>query len=453
MTSIVSFTHSRFFVRLASMLVAILLVAGSLTPVASVSASPLAGSIFFLPGTTAGAVQGTIGPGQVLTYTLDASGAQPMVLIMDAPNHDVTLGLSAPDGSVLINPASRWTNWQGMLPATGTYTIQVIGGATTENFSLTIKIAQVVNFASDTSSISLSGTTASGFLYEYAAYCNAGQTLSASLNVPSSTAWLGIFGIGFGMLLNDSARLNSWSGVLPQSQTYVIEVVPNNNQVVNFGLTISCTGVAVNPGAQGGSGGNLGFAPGSTAAVAQGTIGPGQVVTYTVYGYQYQPLLVQVDSTYFDVTLGVRDPNGALMFDPAKKYINWRVPLHITGIYTIQVIGGSHTEKYMLTAKLPKHVYLGNGVDTVTVSGDTLQGFIVSYAINGNAGETLSASLNVPPTVAYLDIFGVGSSALLSFTEKANSWSGMLSDTQLYVIEVIPRGGWTVGYSLTISLK
>jgi hypothetical protein len=276
------------------------------------------------------------------------------------------------------------------------------------------------------------------------------------LNVPSTAAYLDIFGLDNGTLLSDSARANTWSGVLPQSQYYIVEVVPSNSQVVNYVLSISCTGVAVNsiPAVDNSSypAGDLSIAPGSTAVVRQGTINPGQVVTYTIQGTQYQPMILNVDSTHYDVTLGLLAPDGSYMFDPAKKYQNYQVPIHITGLYTIQIIGGAYTENYSLTAKLPKHIYLGDGTNSATINSATEQGFVVSYAINGNAGAILTASLNVPSTVAYLDIFGVATGSVLSYSAKANSWTGTLSQTQLYVIEVIPRGGQIVQYSLTLTL-
>jgi hypothetical protein len=414
------------------------------------------GDIVFTAGTTAGVVQGTVAPGQVLSYTLGVGLSQPMVLIMDSPGSDVTIGLLGPNGAVLVDPANRWWNWQGMLPMSGMYTIQVIGGATTENFTLTIKIAQVVNFASGTSSITLSGTTINGYLFDYALFCNGGQTLTASLNVPSTTAYLDIYGLQNGTLLSDSTRASTWSGILPQSQYYIVEVVPNNSQVVDYVLTLSCTGVAVNanPTVDYSSyqGGDLLIAPGSTAVVRNGSINPGQVVTYTIQGTQYQPMIINVDSPNFDVTIGLRAPDGTYMFDPAKDYLNYQTPIHITGLYTIEVIGGSHTENYSLTVKLPKHVYLGNGTNSVSIKSATEQGYIVSYAINGNAGAVLTASLNVSSDVAYLDIFGVETGSVLSYSAKASSWTGTLKTTQYYVIEVIPRGGQIVGYTLTLTL-
>ncbi|MGB8213951.1 MAG: hypothetical protein WCE68_10375 [Anaerolineales bacterium] len=435
---------------------------GQLTPTASMSTQqpagtgiPPTGSIAFTAGTNATLAQGTVQAGQVVTYTLGAIASQPLVLLLDSPNNDVTLGVTEADGTILVNTAAKLKDWQGVLPETELYTIQVVGGATTETFSLTAKLAQLINFASGTSSATVNGTTVSGYPFDYALNCASGQTMNASLNVPASTAYINLWGLVSGTFLRDSDRENAWTGILPETQDYVIEVVPDNGQVVNYALTVSCSGTAAaannssstTPNTTNGS---IFIKPGSTAAVEQGTISPGQVVTYTLQGYQYQPLILNVDSLNDDVTLGLLDPNGNPMFNPASKYLNWQVPLHVTGLYTIQVIGGATTEQYTLTAKLPQHVYIGNGTTSVTIKGETGQGFIYSYAINGGKGSILTVSLNI--STAYLDIFGVGTGSLLSYKAGAESWTGVLPDSELYVIEVIPRGGWIVDYSLTITI-
>ncbi len=268
--------------------------------------SSMGGNFSLLAGTTAGVIQGTVQPGQVLTYTLSAGQAQPLTLIINSPNNDVTLGFFESNGTILLDPASRYMRWQMVLPITDLYTIRVTGGATTENFTLTVKLPLVVNFASGTSSTTLSGTTVNGYLFSYALNCAAGQTMSAALNVPTSTATIDIYGISSGTLVDASAGYNSWSGVLPQTQDYIIEVVPYNNQVVNYGLTVSCTGTLGSPyyppenpyapPASNSYPGQLFFAPGQTEAVVQGTIQPGQVVTYTAQAQQYQPMILIVSS-------------------------------------------------------------------------------------------------------------------------------------------------------------
>jgi hypothetical protein len=209
------------------------------TPLPTVSPTPVPGMIVFTAGTTAGVVEGTAQPGQVIEYKLSASQSQPMILILESPHADVTLGVLEPNGTKLLDPANKWTRWQWLLPKTEVYTIQVIGGPTAEKYTLTAKVAQLVNFASGATSITLNGSTVNGYVVSYGFGCKAGQTMTVSLNVPSTTAYLDVFGIATGPLLSPLAKANSWTGVLPQTQMYVIEVIPNNGQVVNYSLTVT----------------------------------------------------------------------------------------------------------------------------------------------------------------------------------------------------------------------
>src|SRR5450759_1885484 len=92
-------------------------------PIAATSAAAM--NIVFTTGTTGAVRQGTMQPGQVVTYTLAAGASQPMVLILDSPGKDVTLGVYEPNGTMLLDPANKYTRWQWLLPRTEVYTIQV----------------------------------------------------------------------------------------------------------------------------------------------------------------------------------------------------------------------------------------------------------------------------------------------------------------------------------------
>jgi hypothetical protein len=64
----------------------------------------------------------------------------------------------------------------------------------------------------------------------------------------------------------------------------------------------------------------------------------------------------------------------------------------------------------------------------------------------------MTASLNVPFTRAYLDVFGLNTGVLLSPHDKATSWTGALPQYQDYIVEVVPNGGQLTSYTLTISV-
>ena len=61
--------------------------------------------------------------------------------------------------------------------------------------------------------------------------------MTVSLTVPSGSAWLDIFGLATGTLLSSSSKSVTWTGTLPSTQDYVIEIIPNG-QVVNYTLKV-----------------------------------------------------------------------------------------------------------------------------------------------------------------------------------------------------------------------
>jgi hypothetical protein len=333
------------------------------------------------------------------------------------------------------------------------YTVQVIGGVAADSFSLTIKLPVVVSFASGTTSTTLTGTTVNGYLFSYALNCAAGQTMSAALAQPTSTATIDIFGLSSGTLVDASAGYNSWSGILPQTQDYIIEVVPTNSQVINFNLTVSCTGTpgsAYYPTGNPSTGGQLYFFPGETMTGVKGTIQPGQVVTYSVQASQFQPLMLILGSTNGDAVLGVLDPLGNRLLDPADQDTYWQWQLPLTGLYTIQVVGGITSESFSLTTKVGKlYTYPAAG-SSITINATTVRGLIKSYAFRLSTGVVMTVSLNVDPSIAHLDVFGVQTGSLLDSSDKATTWTGTMTSTQEYVVEVVP-GSTISAYKLTIS--
>jgi hypothetical protein len=208
----------------------------TLLPTVTATKAPV--NILFATGTTAAVEQGTIGPNQVQAFTLSAGQYQPMILLLNSQNKDATLGVTEPDGNILLDPSKKWSSWQWLLPKTEVYTITVHGGTTSEDYTLTTKVAERILFASGTSSITMNGSTPKGFVFSYAIACTANQVMTVSLNIPASKATLDIFGLATGKLLSASAKVNTWTGTLPASEDYIIEVIPANGQVVNYVLTV-----------------------------------------------------------------------------------------------------------------------------------------------------------------------------------------------------------------------
>ncbi len=385
------------------------------TPVNTPIATPVSGgSILFQAGTTMGSVSGTVQAGQVLTYTINAGAGLPMVLDITSTNLDVVLGVIQPDGVVLLNPANKWTHWQWMLPESGIYKIQVVGSSVAENFTLSARIPVRASFAAGASSMILNGSTVNGLVFSYTLACAANQTMTVNLNAAAGAAHLDIFGVSSGTLLNSTANATSWTVVLPKSEDYVVEVIPTAGQVVSYALTISVTSPNTSPAT------NIAFTPGTTAAVVTGTVQPGQVISYTLSAAQWQPMILNLEFPSFDVFLGVYEPNSNPVVPPGNHWVHWQGLLPNTEVYTIQVNGGATTENYTLTIKIAQRIQFSLGQSSITLNGTNVNGYVFSYAFKANAGQEMTVTLNQPSTVAYIDVIGIATGALLSPADKAN---------------------------------
>lgn len=216
------------------------LIPPSPTPEPTATSEAAGNQIIFTRGSTAAVVSGAVRHGQVVEYTIDANATQPMILRLDSTVGDVYLGVIDPNGDVMLAPTKKWTYWQWRLPFTGTYRIQIYGGAGPEDYQMTVKVARLAYFPPGYDTVTLLGTTVNGYVLSYAMTCNEGQTMAVRLDLPSSSAYLDVFGLVTGALLLPSDKENAWSGTLPATQPYVIEVIPNGGNVVNFSLTVTC---------------------------------------------------------------------------------------------------------------------------------------------------------------------------------------------------------------------
>ena len=209
-------------------------------PVPSVTATPQPDKLIFATGATAGVATGSLTSGQTKTFTVNAEQNQAMILILNSPKNDLILGVTNPDGSTLLDPSKKWNRLQRLLPKTGAYTIQVLGAAGSEDYTLTVKIAASVNFSSGSDTATLTGKTVNGLVVSYDIYCTTGQTMTTTLNVPATTAYLDVFGLAYGPLLSSTLKAISWSGVLPDTENYVVEVIPTNGVEVSYQLSVKC---------------------------------------------------------------------------------------------------------------------------------------------------------------------------------------------------------------------
>ncbi len=205
---------------------------------------PPTGVIQMEPGATEAEVQGQLVANQIATYSVSAQANQNMQLSLSSNSNSARVAVLSPGGFPLPpqrgNPEG--TYWQGNLPTTGTYIVQVLAGnaTPTANYSLNVTIPVRIQFAPGAISASVQGTTSQGRIVTYLLKANGGQTMKANLTAPPNSAGITIYGLDDGQpLIRSQSGATSFEGQLPATQDYVIQVVPFGNARVDYTLDVT----------------------------------------------------------------------------------------------------------------------------------------------------------------------------------------------------------------------
>lgn len=216
--------------------------ATSLPPTSLPAPTPIlpgATRINFTPGTTYGTATGSIQPGQTFNFVLGAQQGQPMIASVSSPNNDVTMSITAQNGVSLLPASQSWSNWQGNLPATQDYYFQIIGGTQTENYTLWVSIPSRIQFATGAIAATVNGKTVDGYTTSYVVAAQGGQTMNILLSPNPNAAALTVWGFSDGQpYMRAQMGSTTFNMQLPATQDYIIDVVPQGGQVVNFTMTV-----------------------------------------------------------------------------------------------------------------------------------------------------------------------------------------------------------------------
>jgi hypothetical protein len=186
--------------------------------------------VSFEPGTTSAVVEGHLDPGEGEGYALRASQGYALIADLQSQAGDAVLDISAedgaplqvvhrPDGAILVSE----------LPSNQRYIVKVIAGSQETAYALTLEIPALISLDQSSGSAAGGGTISAGRPVSYLLRAKAGQTLSVSVTSPGQAVALSISGLHDGQPLvspNAAGGAATWTGPLPQTQSYLIQAVP-----------------------------------------------------------------------------------------------------------------------------------------------------------------------------------------------------------------------------------
>lgn len=198
--------------------------------------------INFAAGATSANVQGAVAARGTNSYVLAASAGQEMEVSIANPtaSNNVILIVYGADGAVLLSDHAGAAFFRGVLPTTQDYHIDVRSVVdTSTDYTLSVIIAQRIAFAPGATSATASATTPVNEMHNFVVRASAGQTLNVSTSAAQGQVILIIFGADGDVLISDHAGATSFTGKLPTTQDYRIDVRSVGSVPAVYTLTVT----------------------------------------------------------------------------------------------------------------------------------------------------------------------------------------------------------------------
>ena len=222
------------------------------TPLPTDTPIPAPERIRFPRGATGVQLRGSVPAEGVKRYILHVSGGQTLrVNLSRFSSPPLWIAIYGADRRLLLSDAPAPLSWEGVVPVTQDYFIEVKTQATVAvSFDLQIEIPPLtpptpviqperIQFVPGTTGASLTGRLAPQGLKRYVLWVSEGQTMRVSLPVsPGVRLKLVIFGSDGTVLISGMANATYWEGVIPRSQDYFIDLVSAEQTPQDYRLEV-----------------------------------------------------------------------------------------------------------------------------------------------------------------------------------------------------------------------
>jgi len=191
-----------------------------------------------------------------------------------------------------------------------------------------------ISFAPGADTATRTGTLTMGGADRYVLKASAGQNMTVSAASANNNVILVIFGKDGTVLISDHADASSWSGQLPSTQDYYIDVRAIDGTSANYTLTVTIPPNPPTPPHP--TIKRIRFAPGTVSATVNGTVAPGASNEYVLSANAGQPMYITTDSDT-PVTVSVWGADGTVLQSPMGGIATFSGDLPSTQDYFIQV--------------------------------------------------------------------------------------------------------------------
>ncbi|HEY6042723.1 MAG TPA: NBR1-Ig-like domain-containing protein [Anaerolineae bacterium] len=199
--------------------------------------------ITFAADATDETVSGNLNANQIKQYVIRILQDQTVILNLSSASSTARIQVIGTQGASpnVIRSAPESGFWLGTIPVTGDYILQISAGTQGGNYSLNVSVPRRLTFAPGAISLAVNGSTASRRIVTYLLRASAGQLMAVNLVAPLNTSGITIYGLADGSPLVNAnmSGATSWTGNLPGTQDYVIQVVPAVDGAFSYTLQVT----------------------------------------------------------------------------------------------------------------------------------------------------------------------------------------------------------------------
>lgn len=198
-------------------------------------------TIHFSRGATSQVIQGKLNANSSRYYVLYAQANQ-LLQVSLTPQSGLSLSVTGLDGNVLKNSYTGGAAFRGTLPGTQYYVLDVSSGNNAITYTMDVNIPARISFSSGATSASVNGTLAANSNQYYILTANKNQAMQVQVT-PQQGLKLAVYGVDGAVLQSGMSGAASFSGTIPSSQDYILELSPtsSSSNAISYTLQVTIT--------------------------------------------------------------------------------------------------------------------------------------------------------------------------------------------------------------------
>jgi hypothetical protein len=161
-----------------------------------------------------------------------------MIVNLESTTGDATLFMMSQGGTYFVRPGLA-TAWRGTLPQAGDYFLGVYGGAAATDYTLSLQQVTRITFKEGQEMKTLAGMIPAGSMGTFSLFAIKGDKVMVTLSGAGGKAALAISAFVDGKpYLEATAAETQYTLVIPATTDYIIELVPNTLQDIDYILDL-----------------------------------------------------------------------------------------------------------------------------------------------------------------------------------------------------------------------